>query len=153
MLPQLVYQGEGKPQRRERTRFTRDCPAPPQGAGKPHPYYIRASQADSSYSRGDPCGRPGGGYFFSFCFSPCGARVARGRSSASKKDRVACVTASFIAWGAARWATGATTVCSGLSPAGGAMAVGAASASSWGLGGVADRFSAKNGVINASIAA
>src|SRR5947209_7881427 len=31
--------------------------ASPQGRGKPCPYYIRASQADSSYSRGDPCGQ------------------------------------------------------------------------------------------------
>src|SRR5438309_9173564 len=86
-------------------------------------------------------------------FSPFGARVARGRSSVSKKDRVACVTASFTAWGAWRWATVATTVCSGRSPAGWAMTLATASATSWGSGGVADRFSAKNGVVNASIAA
>src|SRR6266699_3452295 len=46
-------QGGGKPHK----RFTSDGPAPPQGGGKPRPYYTRASQAVSSYSRGDPCGR------------------------------------------------------------------------------------------------
>ncbi len=30
-----------------------------QGGGKPRPYSTRAWQDDSSYSRGDPCGRPG----------------------------------------------------------------------------------------------
>src|SRR5258708_7063466 len=33
----------------------------PQGRGKPCPYYIRASQADPWYSRGDRKGRPGAG--------------------------------------------------------------------------------------------
>ncbi len=52
--PPAPPQGGGKPQK----RFTSDGPAPPQGGGKPRPYYTRASQAVSSYSRGDPCGRP-----------------------------------------------------------------------------------------------
>src|SRR5260221_6039202 len=47
-------QGGGKPHK----RFTSDGLAPPQGGGKPRPYYTRASQAVSSYSGGDPCGRP-----------------------------------------------------------------------------------------------
>jgi hypothetical protein len=34
-------------------------PGVQQGGGKPRPYYTRALQADPSYSRGDPRGRPG----------------------------------------------------------------------------------------------
>jgi len=34
------------------------CPAPPQGGGKPCPYYIRASQADPAWRRDGPGGRP-----------------------------------------------------------------------------------------------
>src|SRR6266566_8165782 len=46
-------QGGGKPHK----RFTSDGPAPPQGGGKPRPYYTRAWQADSLYSRGDRKGQ------------------------------------------------------------------------------------------------
>jgi len=41
-----------------------------QGGGKPRPYYTRAWQADSSYSRGDPCGRPGMGAMLQSALSP-----------------------------------------------------------------------------------
>src|SRR5258708_3710720 len=47
--------GGGRPHK----LFRSDGPAPPQGGGKPRPYYTRASQADSLYSRDTPRGRPG----------------------------------------------------------------------------------------------
>src|SRR5947209_17634132 len=75
-------------------------------------------------------------------FSPFIARVAAGILSASRKDCLACVAASVSAWGAWRCATGATTVRNGRSPAGWAITLATASATSWGSGGVADRFSA-----------
>jgi len=39
-------QGGGKPHWYEWKRFTSECPAAPQGGGKPRPYYTRAWQAD-----------------------------------------------------------------------------------------------------------
>src|SRR5439155_12342938 len=91
--------------------------------------------------------------FLTSSFSPFIARVAAGIWSASRKECMAWVAASFNAWGAWRWATVATTVRNGRSPAGWAITCAMASATSWGSGGVADRFSAKNGTVNASILA